>query len=164
MSVRSGSGHRPLILPALAAAALTLSLTGCGSWSDYSDGGYTTQNYYAVCVDPYSGQVVSMAQCQLSPNYYYVVMTPSYYRPGAIVPITYRTGSGYFRYNDSSARSRIGLPATGGIKSGSRVISRSGGFDAGHVGSHAGGSDGGSGGHGSGGHGAAGAGHGSGGG
>ncbi len=154
MAIKEGTGHQPLRLTgltALAAAFMAAGLAGCGNSGNSA--------YYANCVDPVTGQVVSQQWCNNNPGLYYYWMTSRIYNSGYYVPVSARTGPGWFHANNTTARTNAGLPKTGTVPHGFKVTSSSGGFDG-----HAGTSGGGEGGHGSGGsgHGSAGAGgHGS---
>jgi hypothetical protein len=107
-------------------------------------------DYYANCVDPHTGQVVDQIHCNDNPNYY-IWMARQSYSPGYHVPVSARSGAGWFSSSDTEARSNAGLPETGLVPEGFRVASRSGGFDGAHVSGDGGHGGGGEGGHGSGG-------------
>jgi hypothetical protein len=107
-------------------------------------------DYYANCVDPHTGQVVGQSYCKDNPNYYIWLARQSY-GPGYRVPVSARSGAGWFRSDDAAARTNAGLPESGQVPDGFRVTSRSGGFDGAHVGDDGGHGSGGEGGHGSGG-------------
>jgi hypothetical protein len=107
-------------------------------------------DYYANCVDPHTGQVVNQSYCKDNPNYY-IWMARQSYSPGYRVPVSARTGTGWFRSDDAAARTNAGLPESGQVPDGYRVASKSGGFDGAHVGDDGGHGGGGEGGHGSGG-------------
>jgi hypothetical protein len=134
-----------LVLPALAAMSMMVLLGASACSGKESE-------YYANCVDPHTGQVVDQSYCNDNPDYY-IWMARQSYIPGYRVPVSARSGAGWFRSDDAAARANAGLPETGEVPDGFRVVSRSGGFDSAHVGS--GGEDGhgggGEGGHGSGG-------------
>jgi hypothetical protein len=139
-----GRGPR-LVLPALAAMSMMV-LVGTSACSSRGS------DYYANCVDPNTGQVVDQSFCYSSPNYY-IWMAPQSYSPGYHVPVSARSGSGWFHSDDAVARANAGLPETGAVPAGFHVVSSSGGFDGAHAGS---GGDGGDGGDGGGGHGSGG--------
>lgn len=113
-----------IVLPALAAMSAAIvagGVSGCSSGRDY----------YANCVDPVTHKVVPSYLCEDNSNYY-IWMAPRSYGTGYYVPTSYRSGSGWFRASDSTARSKAGLPSTGTIGSGYKVKSGSGGFDGVH--------------------------------
>jgi hypothetical protein len=134
-----------LVLPGLAAMSVAVMLgTGACSSSDDSD-------YYATCVDPQTHQVVDQSYCNEHPGYY-IWMAPRHYQIGYTVPASARSGAGWFRADDTTARANAGLPETGDVPEGFHVSSQSGGFDGSHAGDGGdGGGDGGDGGGGDGG-------------
>ncbi|HSX07195.1 MAG TPA: hypothetical protein VLG92_05755 [Candidatus Saccharimonadia bacterium] len=108
-------------------------------------------NYYTHCVDGETGQTVDMSKCDNdTTGRYYLWMAPTQHPRGYLVPPSQRSGSGWIRSNDPTARKAAGLPDKGPVKSGFVVRSRSGGFDGSHSSGGSHGSDSGSG-HGSGG-------------
>ena len=131
-----------LVLPALAAMSMMVLLGTSACSGEDSD-------YYANCVDPHTGQVVDQSYCKDNPNYY-IWMARQNYSAGYRVPVSARSGAGWFRSDDAAARTNAGLPESGQLPDGFRVASKSGGFDGAHVGDD-GGHGGGEGGHGSGG-------------
>lgn len=128
-------------LPALGMLAVVGGIAGIHACT-------SDQDYYANCVDSKTNQVVDSADCNDANHH--IWMSTRAYSPGYRVPASARTGSGWFRADDTAARANAGLPETGSIPHGYKVSSSSGGFDGAH--SSGGGGEGGEGGgHGSGG-------------
>jgi len=137
-SVITAVGMAEEISIMVAAVILAVGVSACSS----------DRGYYANCVDPATGRVVDPADCDRYPNYY-IWMAPQSYNRGYAVPVSARSGAGWFRSSDSLARMTAGLPSTGHLPRGFRVSSGGGGFDGAHF--SGGGHGGGEGGHGSGG-------------